>query len=1255
MRVLAVRGENLASLAAPFTVDLESEAIRAAGIFAITGPTGSGKSTILDAICLALYDQLPRLDTAEKGAAIGTVEQKDNQMKYDDVRGVLRHGSASGYAEVDFLGQDGHRYRSRWEVKRSRGKVNGALQAQKLKLTDLDSNTIIGDKKRETLSEIEKRVGLTFQQFRRAVLLAQGDFDAFVRANSKDRAELLEKITGTEIYSKVSRAAFERAKEEASRLQELEAKLGEHQPLNQQQRAEAEGRRQVLAAELQRAQSLINELGRDNAWYERLANLQAALADSTTALEHARKADEDSAPARERLTTVKKALSIRAEFELCNLAQARLEEANRTLTQTREKARIATEGAAHATDKRGASRIDSERERAAYDSIGPQLDEAQRLDTLVQAKAEEHTRAEQLYRRVSTELESISRVLTGVEEQLRLRQEEAKGHRQWLAAQAAVEVLVPRIEDVVKDIQQLSGFEIEHDRNEKELQALETKLNAHVSLQREASARVQGLADNERVLTEQLAHANTEAQRFSRKDLEGRRAHLENAARSLEQTEAAIKQGEKAKTDLKLAEEQECKQKAVIQESNACRNQASAALPIIEAKLHEAQNSLELSEAADSEAAEWLRLKLVPNEPCPVCGSIDHALHQVNDSLRQRVEQDRARVHNLHKESTRLNTDIAAANARLTASEDAITAIGRSRTKAEAELSSAQRHWKTAAERVLECCALSSVRAEAAPATLIDQGVVEWRQEQATQIEAVLSQISSDLRALSNIESRGAEIASHRENVRAERNAAEDALSDAVADEQRIKDDITITHSGIGESTRNIDLTAHRLEPVLDSLIANWRLTIIAEHEKLSIHCRELVKTWRDHNATAERADLASRNLQSDRAGHAARLNSKQVEEEKAKSEVERVSDDLADLRDQRRQIIGGREAGKVRTEFRLRAEAAEKVARDAERKAENAAKLSAAADAALVSAEKEFSCSDLTLKAAEKVLAAKIVACGIDKRALTQAVELGEGWLDSEKERLDTIERAFASAKATDGERRHQVRQHVDAGTPKHSPEELNQAIQDCNEAIEGTSRALLQAATVLEQDDRTNARSVELALQLEACRQESMVWQQLGELIGAADGGKFRRFAQSLTFDRLIEVANHHLADFHPRYELQRVFAGDLALQVIDHDMADEVRAVHSLSGGERFLVSLALALGLATMSSARGIRVDSLFIDEGFGALDSNNLALAISTLERLQATGRQIGVISHVEELKERISVKIDVSPCGAGKSTVHIVT
>ena len=169
---------------------------------------------------------------------------------------------------------------------------------------------------------------------------------------------------------------------------------------------------------------------------------------------------------------------------------------------------------------------------------------------------------------------------------------------------------------------------------------------------------------------------------------------------------------------------------------------------------------------------------------------------------------------------------------------------------------------------------------------------------------------------------------------------------------------------------------------------------------------------------------------------------------------------------------------------------------------------------------------------------------------------------------------------------------------------------------------------------------------------RTESERWAKLNELAGSADGAKFRRIAQGYTLDILLNYANVQLRELTRRYRLERV-PDTLALQVIDRDMCDEVRTVHSLSGGESFLVSLALALGLSSLSSNR-MRVESLFIDEGFGSLDADTLRVAMDALESLRTQGRKIGVISHVQEMTERIPVRVQVSREGTGKSIVRIV-
>ncbi|MEO7200293.1 MAG: SbcC/MukB-like Walker B domain-containing protein, partial [Dokdonella sp.] len=189
--------------------------------------------------------------------------------------------------------------------------------------------------------------------------------------------------------------------------------------------------------------------------------------------------------------------------------------------------------------------------------------------------------------------------------------------------------------------------------------------------------------------------------------------------------------------------------------------------------------------------------------------------------------------------------------------------------------------------------------------------------------------------------------------------------------------------------------------------------------------------------------------------------------------------------------------------------------------------------------------------------------------------------------------------------------------------------------------------------QDDQRRAAATDQLAELAARMQEASRWAELSALIGSADGAKFKRYAQQFTLEVLIEYANAHLQRLAPRYRLRRGNEA-LSLLMIDTDLGDEVRSVHSLSGGETFLVSLALALGLASLSSQR-VRVESLFIDEGFGSLDGDTLNMAMQALDRLQADGRRVGVISHVHDMAERIGVEIRVEAVAPGRSRVRVVS
>ncbi len=340
MRILAIRGKDLASIVGEFAVRLEVDPLSTSGVFAITGKTGAGKSTVLDALCLALFDATPRLD-AKGGALVGDADDP-HKLAANDVRNLVRKGAGSAYAEVDFVGVDDLVYRARWEARRAHGRADGAFQIPKLALTRRDTGEHIADGKKAVKEAIVEKLGLTFEQARRSLLLAQNEFARFLSATGDERARLLEQITGTGIYTELSCAAFERARAARSRLDALRESVGRDAPLDD----DARGVLEVEHAERkQAADATSTELTRLEAagrWRDRQANLRKGVQESTEELEAAEHAVEASTALREELARVRHAEKLRPAYEsgtrslgVERTAAERLEQANAAAKQAR--------------------------------------------------------------------------------------------------------------------------------------------------------------------------------------------------------------------------------------------------------------------------------------------------------------------------------------------------------------------------------------------------------------------------------------------------------------------------------------------------------------------------------------------------------------------------------------------------------------------------------------------------------------------------------------------------------------------------------------------------------------------------------------------------------------------------------------------------------------------------------------------------------------------------------------------------------
>jgi exonuclease SbcC len=259
--------------------------------------------------------------------------------------------------------------------------------------------------------------------------------------------------------------------------------------------------------------------------------------------------------------------------------------------------------------------------------------------------------------------------------------------------------------------------------------------------------------------------------------------------------------------------------------------------------------------------------------------------------------------------------------------------------------------------------------------------------------------------------------------------------------------------------------------------------------------------------------------------------------------------------------------------------------------------------------------------------------------------------WIQTERAALDTMEGAVRGAEGALAARRQAVETHQGSRpTPDDEPA-VAADLTSLKAAGVEAGRTRDAARTAVHADDQRLRDNAALTAQLNERRAAAEPWAKLNELIGSADGAKFRGIAQRRTLDILLGYANAQLDQLTTRYRLERI-PESLNLVVIDRDMGDERRSVHSLSGGESFLVSLALALALASLTSNR-LRIESLFIDEGFGSLDPETLGTAMNALMHLEAQGRKVGVISHVTEMTDAIPVQIRVVKGRSGASRLIV--
>ncbi len=1246
MQLLALRGGNLTSLGDRFSLDFTGEPLAGAGLFAITGPTGSGKSTLLDAVCLALYDQIPRLaDTSRRstGSAGGRADKASERLPAHDVRQMLRQGATEGFAEVDFADGAGIAYRARWQIRRARLRVGGRLQAQELVLTRLDTDKVLGGTKTETLAAIRERVGLDFGQFRRSVLLAQGDFDAFLRAQPKDRASLLELITGTEIYGRISRAAHVKATSEKEELKLLTRRLGDIQSLPLEDRASLETEQADVTTTIEALTTRHTLLKTDADWYRREADLAASVEIAAAALDLAQQAERNSAAERERLQRVRLALPLAPLL----LAVTRAAERAAALEGEIKAGDAELASAQIALQAQSPAREEAERAltaaEAELDGAQPLLTAAIDLDRQIEREASDRSNAEDALTAAAaarTEAEAAyGNAVTAYDR----AQESIDAADRWMEVHTADRLLAENVERVCQDIESLAQRRLAAAEIEARMEALTAEAS-------ELSAAVEDDHTAEAALTAELAERRSShdslRQALAGIDVGG----LARRRDTLAQLRLAIERAGRTAGDVVTRTRRLADLDREAEEARHAATLAAETIDALERKagaLESARSELNLATATGSEMALQLRTTLTAGKPCPVCGATDHPYHGDPAAVAAASDESTEQAAAAQRELDELNVRIDEERRRSLTLQARIDGYGQHRAVLTDELQRMRSEWDDAADFVVDHgseagIAINPPSVDAGEEGLVGPGALA-EAEHAIIVAAIedASELSTELQQ------------SASELARVEQALAARRQTLAAAGEQRhrIETELARGEAEHQEHDAADQRETARLQPVLSS-VDRWSDMVPRHADELKQRCRKIAATWR---AKAEERAQAAETLPqlSTKIGMAqAALQHAQADCDKHQAAFGDHSARLSDLKTQRDGLLNGRPATEVRTELEQAVAAAKQslsAARDAEA---DAASTRTRLSAALDERRLRLSAAAADLQQTAEDRDRGLTNAGLSIAEAEEMIALGNVWAEATETRLQTLADEAMRAATVLSERRQVLADHR-SRHPTQPQEGLDDAIADVTEELaNGRERAAAIASRLVQDDDRRRLQAAAEA-EIEGHRKDAERWLAVDDLIGSADGSAFRRFAQSLTLERLLALANRHLGRLAPRYRLQRVPGADMDLQVVDQDLGDDVRSVGSLSGGETFLASLALALALANMSSGDAL-ADCLFIDEGFGSLDADSLETAISALEALQATGRRVGIISHVDAIVERIAVQVRLSRIAPGKSTVSVV-
>ena len=1210
MKIVSLHIRNLNSLIGDWSIDFSDPAYEETGFFAITGPTGAGKSTILDAICLALYGKTPRL---------GRISQTANA--------IMSTSAGDCCAEVVFSTEKGT-FKSTWRQKRAYNKPDRDLQTPVRELSYADTHTLIETKSKDIGSLIEEYTGMDFDRFTRTMMLAQGSFTAFLLAPVKDRSNILEEITGTEIYSDLSKLVFERSKLEDTRISDLQEELQAMKCLSSEEVETIQGEISDLSREIDQTGSDISAIQSQIQWLTTIQTLSQELQQSQTALHRSQQESAEFEEDRNRLVSARRALMMESRYALLRTHRVEREALTTHIEEEKRETPVVREAFGLAVQKEEEGRKNLEEARFSREQDARIARDVRILIPLIHTKEEDYKKNSRRIEEQKEELRTVTEMIHRLEEEQQKTSEEIRRAEEYLRDHGNDALLYEDynlIESLHADYIRI------HDqirKNNDILVELEEKEKASLKGIAEHQEEMNSLGESITGLSGEINDLDSGIQRL----LDGiSPEELNNSINSLVLRIRDL--GDLQKLIRRLNEKQKqytAKKGLILQNTQLINLAENERSPYVEREslLAEEISSLErrLYFAQRVSSTGDIRRELQDGDPCPVCGSVHHPYAEGNIPEIGTIASD---LTNGRSELTKIRKDI-------TSLTHTITTVS----------SQNAMHVKENEERAAEM--EQDLLAIHQAASSLQLPLPDQNREDAVQIAFMLSdQEREQKKAIQK------EVQSLKKDLDKSERAREEELKNLGI----IREKLTVAQQEEIAVIRDIENSRKKTEEIAkDLVIKKNRLNTVLSRYGYSdgdpgIIIRELSERKRLYAEYQSSEGVLSREI----SRLESEITNKRERQEKGEEDLRTlqeeywvISRELQALTERRLDLYGEKDPD-------IEEERLKGIESDRERHYVAATKIREENEQILKVHEGKILHLNNTMQSVIRKIAeatidfhAALVEHGFSSEEEYLSVLLPAAIVSGLEEREKYLNDHLISSRTKAEEKQRELSRQKDLnltaepiGILAGKAEEKVRFLHDLQNRV-FTKRQIIQDNS--RQEEAVDRLKETITLRMK----EQVRWGRLNRLIGSSDGTKFRSFAQGLTLSVLLNYANLHLQKLTDRYFLTTKKNSPLEIHVIDNYRAGEIRVAQNLSGGESFIVSLALALGLSAMSS-RNVRVDSLFLDEGFGTLDEDSLEVALSTLAGMKQEGKLIGVISHVQSLKERIPVQIVVEKKSGGRS------